>query len=92
MFFSDVLPAVGDTGVTDLLEDVVEEVLLQAEIDEIEPLTFSEWFSRALDLFSDTLSWVMSVPYLRFFAVFAVFWVACNLCVYLFCTGRRIAQ
>lgn len=92
MSVSDVLPVVGDVGMTDLLEDVVEEVEEAALQGLIEPLPFSEWFSRALDLFSDTLSWIMSVPYLRFFAVFAAFFVVCNLCVYLVRTGRRLAR
>lgn len=92
MSVSDVLPVAGDVGVTDFLEGAVEEVEEAALQGIIEPLPFSEWFSRALDLFSDTLSWIMRVPYLRFFAVFAVFLVFCNLCAYFVRTGGRLAH
>ena len=59
---------------------------------EIEPLTFSEWLSRTLDLFSEILRFVMGQPLLRFFAVFGVFWVAVMLCLYLLRTGRALAR
>lgn len=91
----DMLPPPEDLGdlpqllepVEDVLEEVEEAVLMT-----VEPLTFSEWFNRALDLFFDILSWVMSVPYFRFFAVFSLFLVACNLLVYLMRTGRGLAH
>lgn len=92
MSISDVFPVVGDVGMTDLLEDVVEEVEEAALQGLIEPLPFSEWFNRALDLFSDTLSWAWSVPYLRFFAAFSAFLVACNLGSYFVRTGGRLAR
>lgn len=83
----DMLPPPDDLWSGEL-EDGVDEAVLMT----IEPLTFSEWFNRALDLFFDTLSWVMSVRYLRFFAVFSLFLVACNLLVYLMRTGRGLSH
>lgn len=73
--------------VEDVLEEVEEAVLMS-----IEPLTFNEWFDRALDLAFDTLAWCMSVPYFRFFATFCLFLVAFNLCAYFVRSGRRLAR
>lgn len=73
--------------VAGVVGDVEEAVLMS-----IEPLTFYEWFDRALDMCFDTLAWVMSTPYFRFFATFCLFLVACNLCAYFVRSGRRLAR
>ena len=70
--------------------EVAEEVVLRQ--GQIEPVAFSEWLSRTLDLFSMSLRFVMSQPLLRFFAVFGVFWVSAMLCLYLLRTGKAISR
>lgn len=76
--------------IVEVAEEVGEEVAaLQGEI---ELLTFPEWFDRTLDLFVMILRFIMATPFLRFFAVFGVFWVSVMLCLRLLRTGRTLAR
>ena len=78
----------------DVVAEVAEEVAEEAEVIEeyVAQVPFSEWLPRTLDLFSDTLRFIMREPLLRFFAVFGVFWVAVLLCLYLLRTGKSLSR
>ena len=62
--------------------------------EEFEPviLTLDEWLSRVLDLFSATLSLIMGVDALAFFAVFGLFLTAFGLAFYLIRTGKTLSR
>lgn len=64
-------------------------VLEDAEVVQPVVLSLGEWLAETLNLFSDTLSAVMDVGVLRFFAVFGVFLVAVSLARVLLREGQR---
>lgn len=52
----------------------------------------NEYLSGVLDLFSDTLSFIMGVDVLAFFAVFGLFLTAFGLMFLLIRTGKTLSR
>lgn len=72
----------------DAVPDVAE---LQGEFQPV-VLSLNQWLSAVLDLFSDTLSFIMSVDVLAFFAVFGLFLTAFGLAFYLIKAGKTLSR
>lgn len=81
----------------EVLEAVTEEAAPElagevAELQAVEPVPFGEWIWRVLDLFSDTLDFVLSNPLLQFFAVFALMFSAFCFVAYLVRSSRSLSH
>lgn len=90
VFLVDEVPEIAEP-VEEVLEELIESVEDVAELESgFEPLILSlgEWLNEVLDIFSDTLTQIMSSPVLRFFAVFGVFLVAWWLALRLISAGK----
>lgn len=78
-------------AVSDVAEIAESVAGLQGEFQPV-VLSLDEWLSAVLNLFSGTLSLIMGVDVLAFFAVFGLFLTAFGLAFLLLRTGRTLSR
>ena len=78
-------------AVSDVAEIAEDVAGLQGEFQPV-VLSLNEWLSAVLDLFSDTLSLIMGVDVLAFFAVFGLFLIGFGLAFLLIRTGKTLSR